>query len=240
MQLLSPGRALYTPAEIGTKTLSMLFKLAFIHRSANYKGTPFFPIPRSKKLMSNPEHLSIFAQLLLSNDSLVVETAAILLTSLIEFNIHANNKLYLSGAFYFACRYSGNNFVPLAKLFEVSVFYANPHRLLSLVSCLLLYTVRGLFIDLICCYLSLVICYLLSVTCYLSLVICYLLFVTCHLLFVTCYLLLVICYLLFITCYLLRVICYLLFVICCPHSVENFFMSFIEDCFMIFVPPFTI
>ena len=120
MQLLSPGRALYTPAEIATKTLSMLFKLAFVHRSANYKGTPFFPIPRSKKIMSNPEHLSIFAQLLLSNDSMVVETSAILITNLIEFNIHANNKFYLTGAFYFACRYSGNNFVPLAKLFEVS------------------------------------------------------------------------------------------------------------------------
>ena len=144
MQLLSPGRALYTPAEIGTKTLSMLFKLAFIHRSANYKGTPFFPIPRSKKLMSNPEHLSIFAQLLLSNDSMVVETAAILLTSLIEFNIHANNKLYLSGAFYFACRYSGNNFVPLAKLFEVKVFLLN--SLLSLAVC----------------HISPVLCYLLS------------------------------------------------------------------------------
>ena len=170
MQLLSPGRALYTPAEIGTKTLSMLYKLAFIHRSANYKGTPFFPIPRSKKLMSNPEHLSIFAQLLLSNDSLVVETAAVLLTSLIEFNIHANNKLYLSGAFYFACRYSGNNFVPLAKLFEVRIFCTNPHCHLSLVSYLLSSTVHGLLIYLISCYFLFVVC-LLFIISYLSLVV---------------------------------------------------------------------
>ena len=71
--------------------------------------------------MSNPEHLSIFSQLLLSNDSKVVETAAVLIRSLVEFNIHANNKLYLTGAFYFSCRYTENNFLPLARLFEVKI-----------------------------------------------------------------------------------------------------------------------
>ena len=71
--------------------------------------------------MSDPvEHLAIFAQLLLSNDSVVVETAADLLRALVEFNLAVNTKLYLTGAFYFACRYTGNNFVPLARLFEVA------------------------------------------------------------------------------------------------------------------------
>ena len=75
--------------------------------------------------MSNPEHLATYSQLLLSNNSTVVETAAMLLTSLVEFNAHANNKLYLSGAFYFACRYSGNNFIPLARLFEVRTYISS-------------------------------------------------------------------------------------------------------------------
>jgi len=99
----------------------MLANLAFVHRSVNFKGTPFFPVPTSKRIMSDPvEHLAIFAQLLLSNDSVVVETAADLLRALVEFNLAVNTKLYLTGAFYFACRYTGNNFVPLARLFEVT------------------------------------------------------------------------------------------------------------------------
>ena len=122
MQLLSPGRALYSPAEVAAKSLTLLIKLAEVHRSSNILGTPFYPIPTSKRLMSNPEHLATYSQLLLSNNSTVVETAAMLLTSLVEFNAHANNKLYLSGAFYFACRYSGNNFIPLARLFEVLTY----------------------------------------------------------------------------------------------------------------------
>lgn len=120
MQLLSPGVALYSPAEIATKALGMLSRLAAVHRSANFRGVAFFPIPTSKRLMSDPEHLSLFSQLLLSNNSMVVETAAVLIKSLVEFNSQSNNKLYLTGAFYFACRYSGNNFVPLARLFDVS------------------------------------------------------------------------------------------------------------------------
>lgn len=99
--------------------LSMLYRLAAVHRSVNSKLIPFYPIPISKKIMSDPEHLSIFSQLLLSNDAKVVELSAKILHSLVEFNSQVNSKLYLTGLFFFACRYTGNNFVPLAQLFEV-------------------------------------------------------------------------------------------------------------------------
>lgn len=120
MQMLFPGKAIYSPAEVAIKGLNMLTRLGAVHRSANSKKVPFFPIPTSKRIMSDPEHLSVFAQLLLSNDVNVVEIAANQLRSLVEFNTFANSKLYLTGAFFFACRYSGNNFAPLAHLFEVT------------------------------------------------------------------------------------------------------------------------
>jgi DnaJ family protein C protein 13 len=120
MQMLFPGRALYSPAEVAAKALNMLNRLAAVHHSANSRSVPFFPIPVSKRIMSEAEHLSIFAQLLLSNDNRVVEIAADLLRGLVEFNSIANSKLYLSGAFFFACRYTGNNFLNMARLFEVS------------------------------------------------------------------------------------------------------------------------
>jgi len=119
MQMLFPGKSVHSPAVVSYKGLNMLYRLAAVHRSVNSKLIPFYPIPISKKIMSDPEHLSIFAQLLLSNDARVVELSAKILHSLVEFNSQVNSKLYLTGLFFFACRYTGNNFLPLAQLFEV-------------------------------------------------------------------------------------------------------------------------
>lgn len=119
-QVLFSGKAVYSPAEISAKALAILNRVAAVHRSVNAVGRPFHPIPESKRIMSDPDHLSIFAQLLLSNDKNVVEIAADLLRSLIQFNLQANSKLYLTGAFFFACRYTGNNFGTIARLFHVS------------------------------------------------------------------------------------------------------------------------
>jgi len=114
LQLLSPGKALYSPAEVAVKSLTLLKDLAAVHRSTNSKGIAFYPTPVSKRIMSDSSQLQIFAQLFLSNDPNVVEIAADLLRSLVEFNMTACSKLYLSGVFFFTCRYSGNNFAPLA------------------------------------------------------------------------------------------------------------------------------
>jgi hypothetical protein len=120
MQMLFPGKAVYSPAEVAVKALRLLRRLSAVHRSANSKGVPFFPNPVSKRIMSDPEQLTLFAQLLLSNDGNVVDTAADLLRTLVDFNLTANSKLYLTGAFLFACRYTGNNFTALAKFFAAT------------------------------------------------------------------------------------------------------------------------
>ena len=70
--------------------------------------------------MSDSDQLIILSQLLLANDIQVVETSCQLIKSLIEHNEQANHKLYLTGLFYFSCRYSSNNFLPIAQLFEIS------------------------------------------------------------------------------------------------------------------------
>lgn len=126
-QLLSPGKAVYTPAQVGTKAITLLYNLSSLHRSANTKGAPFYPTPISKRVMSQPEHLSVFAQLLLCNDRLVVNTAAKLLQSLVEHNLLANSKVYLTGVFFFGCRYTGNDFQPIANLFAVSHLLQSYH-----------------------------------------------------------------------------------------------------------------
>ena len=85
-----------------------------------FLGVVFHPLPLSKRMLSIPGHLGVFAQLLLSNEVRVVESAASLLRTLVEGNLTANSKLYLTGAFFFICRYPGNNFLKLAQLLEAS------------------------------------------------------------------------------------------------------------------------
>lgn len=114
------GKSVYSPAEIATKALAMLTAIASVHRSANSQRIPFYPIPTSKLIMSGPEHLYVFAQSLLANDANVVVMSARILRSLVQYNMQANSKLYLTGAFFFACRYAGNNYIELAKLFDVA------------------------------------------------------------------------------------------------------------------------
>jgi hypothetical protein len=50
----------------------------------------------------------------------VVAMSARLLLSLVEHNPQANSKLYLSGVFYFGCRFTGSSFLPIAQLFEAT------------------------------------------------------------------------------------------------------------------------
>jgi hypothetical protein len=126
-QMLSPGRVVYSPAEMGCKAITLLSNLSSLHRSVNSLGAPFYPTPISKRLMSHPDHLAIFAQLLLSNDRSVVNIAAALLQSLVDHNLLANSKLYLTGVFFFSIRYTGNDFAAIAELLSKTHLFQSYH-----------------------------------------------------------------------------------------------------------------
>lgn len=120
IQMLYPGKAMYTPAEIARKALNMLTLVSSLHKAVDARKKPFFPVPHSKRIMSTPDHLVVLAQLLLSNDNEVVNLSAQLLQSLVEYNPIVTSKLYLTGLFFFGCRYAGNDILPLARLFDVT------------------------------------------------------------------------------------------------------------------------
>ncbi len=129
MQLLLPGKAIYSPADVSAKALNMLARVSLVHKAFDARGLPFYPTPVSRRIMSEPEHLTIFSQLLLSNDMQVVDDAATLLYNLLEHNATANSKLYLTGLFYFALRYTGSNFKALAKLLGVTHLNQSTHTI---------------------------------------------------------------------------------------------------------------
>ena len=117
MQLLFPGKALSTPADVAKRALTLLYRVGATHKSVTSKGVPFYPVPHSKQIMSESEHFQVFAQLLLCNDGRVVEIVSELVRSLVQYNHQAASKLYLSGLFFFGLMYTGNCVVPLARLF---------------------------------------------------------------------------------------------------------------------------
>lgn len=97
---------------------------------------PYFPIPIAKRLLCgmtqnaapslgtggkdfsdyDTNTLSIISQALLCDDARIVDNTAYLLRKLMIRNNIACNKFFLTGVFFFACSYTGSNFLSLAHL----------------------------------------------------------------------------------------------------------------------------
>eukprot|EP00934_Nitzschia_sp_Nitz4_P000945 Nitzschia sp. Nitz4//scaffold10_size219509//158366//167608//NITZ4_001449-RA/size219509-augustus-gene-0.252-mRNA-1//1//CDS//3329532983//945//frame0 len=124
---------IYSPSQVAIMAIRSLTRLVDLHKSLDYRGLPYYPIPIAKRIMCGLGHdpftsaeegssdqrnsfLSILAQSLLCNDSETVDKTAELLVKLTEFNEEACSKFYLTGAFFFASCYTGSNFKKLAKL----------------------------------------------------------------------------------------------------------------------------
>ncbi|GMH66879.1 hypothetical protein TrRE_jg7825 [Triparma retinervis] len=124
-QLLTKGEGVYLPSEISLIALKALTRLVDMHRSVDYRGVPYHPIPIAKKILcgsaggnglESRDSLFAIAQSMLCNDSKVVETAAELIHKLMLHNDEANAKLYLTGVFNFAVGYTGSNYHSISKL----------------------------------------------------------------------------------------------------------------------------
>ena len=98
-QMLSPGRAIYAPAEVATKSLMMLAHLAFVHRSVNFKGSDIYVVGCNRNLYSS---LAVTLSLSLS----------LPLPSLSHTNPHLLPHLPLFYPFLFL-RSSGTPFFPI-------------------------------------------------------------------------------------------------------------------------------
>lgn len=128
------GTGLFTPSEVALRAIRSLTRLVDLHKSLDYRGLPFYPIPIAKRIMcglsrdpftttggqvsneQNESFLSILAQSVLCNDPQVVNQAADLLLKLMRYNEEAITKFYLTGIYFFIASYTGSNFKSLAEL----------------------------------------------------------------------------------------------------------------------------
>lgn len=141
-QLCSDGNSsgIYGPSEVALIALKALTRLVDLHRSLDSRGVPYFPVPFAKRLLcglsrevttsaasetgmdidQSDSFLPILSQSLLCNDHRSVAVGAELLHKLMLHNADAVSKFYLTGAFFFALNYTGNNFRPLSELLHAT------------------------------------------------------------------------------------------------------------------------
>ena len=129
------GTGIFSPSDVALRAIRSLIRLVDLHKSLDYRGLPFYPIPIAKRIMcglsrdpfktaagstsSSENHesfLSILAQSVLCNDPDVVDQTGDLLLKLTHYNEEATSKFYLTGIFFFIASYTGSNFKTLAKL----------------------------------------------------------------------------------------------------------------------------
>lgn len=141
-QLCSDGDSgIFGPSEVALIALKALARLVDLHRSLDSRGVPYFPVPFAKRLLcglnreittnanasegvmdvdQSDMFLPILSQSLLCNDHRSVAVGAELLHKLMLHNEDAVSKFYLTGAFFFALNYTGNNFRPLSELLHAT------------------------------------------------------------------------------------------------------------------------
>lgn len=77
------------------------------------------PLPRVKRLLSEPTCLAHIIQLLLTFDPILVEKVATLLCEVMKDNPEIS-KVYLTGVFYFILMYTGSNVLPIARFLKLT------------------------------------------------------------------------------------------------------------------------
>jgi DnaJ family protein C protein 13 len=120
LTVLTTGQPVFTPAEAALLAIGILKQLVNVVPSMGPEGVPLWPVPRAKRLISSDGVLPRLATLLLANDLQVVNAVAELLLDLCHLHHAAAEQLFRTGAFYFACSFTGSNFQTLARLFAAT------------------------------------------------------------------------------------------------------------------------
>ena len=116
-QLLMKGPSYLKPVDIATHVLDIFNVCLNKYSSYTSDGkTLKTPIPRAKRILGQPKYLGYIAQLLLVDDDNLISLAANTITRIVDNNERAVSKLFLTGIYFFALRYTGNSVESIANL----------------------------------------------------------------------------------------------------------------------------
>ena len=114
--LMATGSGVMSSIDLASLLLDMLTKLCRLYPIRDQDGGIIRPLPRPKRQLSGPLLLPHVAQMLLTFNPVLVDKAALLLDVLLEDNMAAIPKAYLTGLFYFCFLYAGSNVLNIVKL----------------------------------------------------------------------------------------------------------------------------
>ncbi|KJE90900.1 DnaJ domain-containing protein RME-8 [Capsaspora owczarzaki ATCC 30864] len=104
----------FNETQLAVHILNILNRICEFYPSRDEDGAIIRPLPRAKRLLSEPSCLPHIVNVLLTFDPTLVEKVALLLNSIMADN-PVMPKLYLTGAFFFALMYTGSNVLPISR-----------------------------------------------------------------------------------------------------------------------------
>ena len=117
--LVAKGTAVMNESDLATLILNILIQMCQYFPSRGADDAIIRPLPRVKRLLSEPVCLQHVVQLLLTFDPILVEKVAILLCEVMRDN-PGISALYLTGVFYFILMYTGSNVLPIARFLQLT------------------------------------------------------------------------------------------------------------------------
>ncbi|XP_063894399.1 dnaJ homolog subfamily C member 13 [Helicoverpa armigera] len=117
--LAARGTAVLDESALAATVLDLLITCARYYPSRDEEDAVIRPLPKVKRLLSEPACLAHVVQLLLTFDPILVEKVATLLYEVMQDNPEIS-KLYLTGVFYFMLLYTGSNLLPIARFLRLT------------------------------------------------------------------------------------------------------------------------
>ncbi|KAK9875337.1 hypothetical protein WA026_007733 [Henosepilachna vigintioctopunctata] len=117
--LIASGQAVLNESELATYLLKILIKMCEYYPSRDKDDAIIRPLPKVKRILSEPTCLSHIVQLLLTFDPILVEKVASLLYEVMKDNPEIS-KVYTTGVFFFILMYTGSNVLPIARFLQLT------------------------------------------------------------------------------------------------------------------------
>ncbi|XP_037090468.1 dnaJ homolog subfamily C member 13-like isoform X2 [Pollicipes pollicipes] len=117
--LCATGQAVLNETDMAVTILNIFITMCHYYPSRDARGSVIRPLPRVKRLLSDPGCLPHIVQLLLTFDPILVEKVATLLTDVVRDN-PVLSKMYLTGVYFFILMYTGSNVLPIAKFLQLT------------------------------------------------------------------------------------------------------------------------
>ncbi|XP_071522873.1 dnaJ homolog subfamily C member 13 isoform X2 [Panulirus ornatus] len=117
--MAASGTAVMTESDLAILILNMLITMCRYFPSRTDDGAVIRPLPRIKRLLSDPLSLPHIVQLLLTFDPILVEKVSMLLVEIMQDNPQIST-VYTTGVFYFILMYMGSNVLPIGHFLHMS------------------------------------------------------------------------------------------------------------------------